>query len=369
MPTEISWTDETWNPTVGCSKVSPGCKGCYAIRDAHRLAGNPNPKISKVYQGLTVIQNGAPNWTGVVRLIEERLADPLRWRKPRRVFVNSMSDLFHEALPDEAIDRVFAVMALCPQHTFQVLTKRPERMRDYCSSDETRWRVGIQILAIDERLPPKDGRSIPLQFRPDSTEDVPKLWALWPLPNVQLGVSVEDQPTADARIPLLLQTPAAVWFISAEPLLGPIELAGPLYPDSVHQRGSLLEGAPMPGIAWAKIDWVITGGESGPGARPSHPQWFRDVRDACLAAGVPYHHKQNGEWLPFDQRIYRVQAHWGAGAVKTVQRHDGAVFNGEVDGWASSSVSMMPCVRVGKKVTGRLLDGVLHDEFPEVRHA
>jgi protein gp37 len=169
--TGIQWTEATWNPLAGCSVVSPGCTNCYAMREAGgRL------KSSAKFAGLTEPSKAGPVWTGEVRLWERVLDQPVRWTKPRRIFVNSMSDLFHESVPDEWIDRVFAVMALCPQHTFQVLTKRADRMRDYCSS-------------------PYNG--VALSFK-------------WPLPNVWLGVSVEDQARADGRIPRLLDTPAAV---------------------------------------------------------------------------------------------------------------------------------------------------------------
>ena len=202
--TGIEWTDETWNPISGCSRVSPGCEHCYAERMDHRLRG----VAGEEWRPWT-----APNAAYNVRLYPERLEAPLRWRKPRRVFVNSMSDLFHEEVPDEYIDRVFAVMALCPEHVFQVLTKRPERMRDYLSESprvptSTEYRVDE---AMDGICGERGWHSPGLQA--------------WPLPNVWLGVSVEDQRRADERIPLLLETPAAVHFLSCEPLLGPIDLS------------------------------------------------------------------------------------------------------------------------------------------------
>src|SRR5690242_17376355 len=161
MSTHIEWTEETWNPTVGCDKVSPGCKNCYAIRDAHRLAGNSHPKVSQVYQGITVRQGGITNWTGKVRLVEDRLEIPFRWRAPRNIFVNSMSDLFHESLPDESIDRVFAVMALCRQHTFRVLTKRPERMLEYMQSrraSSTFWKGACPPGWTFDFVSPRNGK-------------------------------------------------------------------------------------------------------------------------------------------------------------------------------------------------------------------
>lgn len=281
----IGWTNATWPVIRGCSKVSDGCKFCWAIRDAHLHAGNKNPKMQAHFGGLTVVQNGAPNWTGVVRLDESILDWPLRWKKPRMIFTASSGDLFHENLPDEAIDRVFAVMALCPQHTFQILTKRPERLR--------KWLTGHPKTRTEDALERILGKSVRLTSR-------------WPLPNVWLGVSVEDQATADERIPLLLKTPAAIRFVSYEPALGPVDfrrwIGGPdedghcvkcgyEWPDPKES----LEHECPPGFG-PSLDWIIAGGESGPGARPADPVWFRAVRDQCQAAGVPFFFKQWGEF-------------------------------------------------------------------------
>ena len=231
--TKIEWTDTTWNPVRGCSIVSAGCTNCYAMKQAHRFSGPGGP-----YEGLTTVTRGGPVWTGDVRIVPELLDAPLRWRKPRRVFVNSMSDLFHDAIPDTFIDRVFAVMAMSDQHRFQILTKRPERMQRYLTSRGDR-----------------------------------------PLANVWLGVSIENQATADERIPLLLQTLAAVRFVSCEPLLGPIEL--PAHDQSMGQ-------------SYSPLDWVIVGGESGPGARPCDVRWIRSVVGHCKATRVPVFVKQLG---------------------------------------------------------------------------
>lgn len=255
----IEWTDATWNPVTGCTKVSQGCKHCYAERDWSRLAHLP------AYQGRAFTD---------VACHTERLDQPLRWKRPRRIFVNSMSDLFHEAVPDDFLDKVFAVMALSPQHTFQVLTKRPERMRDYCKTlgqHNGTDRVSIAAQQISS-----------------------KAWFLWRmgdvgwcLPNVWLGVSVEDQEAADQRIPLLLQTPAAVRWVSAEPLLGPVDVQA-----AINRMPWRIGGGD------AGLHWVVVGGESGPKARPMHPDWARSLRDQCAAAGVQYLFKQWGEWAP-----------------------------------------------------------------------
>lgn len=316
----ISWTDETWNPTRGCTRVSEGCRNCYAELLAARFAhgavavrdSDTVRRLNGPFAGFATMTSVGPRWTGKVELIPERLEDPLHWRKPRRVFVDSMSDLFHEALPDEAIDRVFAVMALCPQHQFQVLTKREQRMLKYLTDPDRRSEVEDA------------GSSIPGICYANTQ-------AGWPLPNVWLGVSVEDQTTADARIPLLLQTPAAVRFVSYEPALGPLCI--PYFLRTVS-------------TAWGHLpplNWLITGGESGPHARPAHPQWFRDVRDQCLAAGVPFHFKQWGEFSP---QIGDVLEH------RIIMVDDGSDHN-------KAAMS-----RVGKRSAGRLLDGKRWDEFP-----
>ena len=224
MSTDIEWTDETWNPVTGCTKVSPGCDHCYAERVTERFHG--------------------PGSFERVVLHPDRLDKPLRWRKPRKVFVNSMSDLFHEQVPDTFIGLVWQVMAETPQHTYQILTKRHARMRSFLN----RW--------------------------PD------------PLPNVWLGVSVEDQKWADIRIPALLDTPAAVRFLSCEPLLGAVSLTRWLH-------GGFGVAGP-----WPDLDWVIVGGESGPGARPMRPDWARSLRDECEAADVPFLFKQWGGIRP-----------------------------------------------------------------------
>jgi protein gp37 len=356
----ISWTDETWNPIRGCSRVSEGCRNCYAERVAARFRD-----VGQPYHGLVRTQaNGQPQWTGETRIVPEKLDEPLRWKRPRRVFVNSMSDLFHENVEDETIDLVFAIMALAPQHTFQVLTKRPERMRrwfDSFTGDDPDDRGGFCAEALYCLFPDR------------STENVEKVIAsrFWRgLPNVWLGVSVEDQATADERIPPLLQTPAAVRFVSAEPLLGPIVFKwAPKRSDGKWMCTDCCWGdrcdkpshfhrpeCPTCGGTGAVsgLDWIIVGGESGPGARPMHPQWARDIRDQCKASGVPFHFKQWGEWAPDDVVFDCGQADGVSYTSKTLPRRfqcmelDGAKLN-----------------RVGKQPAGRLLDGVEHAEFPE----
>lgn len=286
----IEWTDASWNPVRGCTKVSPGCAHCYAETFAERFRG----------------VSGHPYEQGFdLRLVPEKLTDPLRWKKPRRVFMNSMSDLFQDGVPDSYIDQVFAVMALpgastratgrYTPHTFQILTKRPARMLAYLTHPDRKSLVQrAALLSVRER---------------GATWGTPYMW---PLPNVWLGVSVENQHFADERIPLLLQTPAAVRFISAEPLLGHVDIEGALrgYPRQTSERRYVtrdmaidagdraLAGSLYSDEEWEQtspaLNWVIIGGESGPGARPMDLAWARAIVQQCQAADVPVFVKQLG---------------------------------------------------------------------------
>ncbi len=267
--TSIEWTrgddgsaGATWNPIRGCSRLSPGCGGpnhqggCYAEKIAARFSGPGQP-----FEGFAERGAYGGRWTGKIALVDDMLTLPLRWKKPRRVFVNSMSDLFHENLPDEAIDKVFAVMALAPQHTFQVLTKRADRMRKYFAalSCDGGYRPYVRRsgwVAPD----PRDGDHVILLQEGQS----------WPLPNVWLGVSVEDR-ARKTRIADLRATPAAIRFLSCEPLLeelGALDLTG------IHQ--------------------VIIGGESGPRSRPFALEWARSIVGQCKASSVACFVKQLG---------------------------------------------------------------------------
>lgn len=313
--TRIEWTDETWNPVVGCSRVSEGCRHCYAETMASRLQSMRLPE----YEGIAKRVGGEARWTGVVRCLPERLEEPLKWRKPRLVFVNSMSDLFHEEVPFGFIAAVFGVMAACPQHTFQILTKRPERAENWVDS------MSLPDLAmIRETLRLMGGEA------PEPKAISNAKWQ-WPLPNVWIGVSVEDQITADERIPRLLQLPAAIRFVSYEPALGLVDpwpwLMGAVVPnpglcascDQSHgfdrdpsyggvsktcsagsgggysrQCDHFARRAPSGGL-----DWMIVGGESGANARPFDISWARSVVGQCKAAGVPVFVKQLGS-RPYD---------------------------------------------------------------------
>lgn len=305
MATKIEWTDATWNPTTGCDKVSAGCKNCYAERMAKRLKAMGNRRYKDGFK---------------LTLHEDLIEAPLRWRKPRMVFVNSMSDVFHEDVPFEFIDKVFAVMALCPQHTFQILTKRAERMRDYLQGCEVYSEKDDLVLgdtAIGNIINGLTGNlMMEYQVFPggedkwdwqepmvDDSMDAPREicpghfdWhdgsysspIPWPLPNVWLGVSVEDgQRHSYDRLDALKETPAAVRFVSLEPLLEGV---------SIRERYGL-------NAAW--LNWVIIGGESGPGARPFNLHWAKSVIGEGKQAGIPVFVKQVGANAYSDRGGYR----------------------------------------------------------------
>lgn len=301
----IEWTDATWNPVRGCTKVSPGCDNCYAERITERF-------------------HGKGSFATVVR-DEEKLDLPLTWRKPRRVFVNSMSDLFHDAVSDQFITEVFARMWWAPSHTFQVLTKRHSRMRSLVPRIEERLRQREEDLALVDCPTP----------------------LTWPLPNVWLGVSVEDQKWADIRVPALLDTPAAVRWLSCEPLLGPVVLAEDWIELELQAFGG--NGA----ACFPRIDWVVVGGESGHGARPMEPNWARGIRDACVAASVPFFFKQWGEWAPNGWR--------GIGMARGLMGRERLV-DPVLDDMGHREV----IERLGKKRAGRELDGRTWDEYPVI---
>lgn len=294
---KIEWTDATWNPTTGCTKISPGCANCYIER-------TPPFRI----KGRKFVNGHIP-----LEFHPDRLDKPLHWREPRMVFVNSLSDLFHEDVPYEFISSVFEVMSKAERHTFQVLTKRADRMADFCKYKA-------------------------------------------PLPNVWLGVTAENQATADARIPWLLNTPAAVRFVSYEPALGPVDFSRCMCPTHWHWDANFKtpEEAKAAG-AYAErkrqalvsansvfIDWLICGGESGdgPNIRPMQPDWARSARDQCQAAAVPFFFKQWGEWFPID-------------------------INGDLRPFSKNEIEF-GFARWGKKAAGRVLDGREWNEMPKV---
>lgn len=361
----IEWTQATWNPVAGCTPVSPGCLNCYAARMALRLGRMGGATGRKYEKTAKRAPGGRPVFTGHISLDEDALDLPRSWRLGRLIFVNSMSDLFHELVPDEFIDQVFAVMAMAPQHTFQVLTKRPERMAAYFAE---KWQPAVAMGATEgedrsdhvwyamqnHALHLSDRAVAHLFDKDDNYIRFP-----WPLPNVWLGTSTEDQKTADERVPHLLNTPAAVRFLSCEPLLGPITL-GQWQPEGVYidwLRGFDGSEPAIPGL-----DWIIAGGESGPDARPMHPDWARGLRDQCVAAGVPYFMKQWGEWRQHDEPD-----------ATHIVRRDGSFY--ERSSFARtatadmlsdlSGLGLVRIKRVGNKAAGRLLDGREWNEFPK----
>lgn len=344
---KIEWTDATWNPVIGCSRVSEGCRHCYAETMASRLSAMGQ----ETYQGITTGTGAKAKWTGAVRFLPDRLAIPLRWRKPRRIFVNSMSDLFHPGATFEQIAAVFGVMAACPHHTFQVLTKRPARAVEFFEWFRTRpnaydgWGQ-VPSMTNGDKVMDRWGRLV---------DD--------PLPNVWLGVSVENQATADERIPLLLQCPTAVRWVSAEPLLGAVDLqnrACAARQDYDWLTGRRYEdardGTPMSIADGPHIDWVVAGGESGHGARPMHPDWARGLRDQCVAAGVPMVFKQWGAWYPsIDPNQHNATLEWWRPGLQEKRSGCEQAYH-----WPDGAISD----RVGKKAAGRLLDGRAWDQYP-----
>lgn len=321
--TKIEWTDATWNPVVGCKVLSPGCTNCYAMK----LAGG-RMKNHPTREGLTIDTKAGPVWNGKVRFNEKALVEPLAWKRPRDIFVVAHGDLFYEAVENDWIERVFAIMAACPRHRFQVLTKRPERMRKFLTAPD--FAANIRSVLNDQ------GHGWGLR----DAEIVKACVAVTngPLPNVALGTSVEDQPRADERLIELYQTPAAARWVSAEPLLGPVVLPLSM---KVYLDGIVRE---------VKLDCVVVGGESQPGARPMDPAWARALRDQCNRDGVAFSFKQWGDWHEYGNTS---DGFFGA-------RH------GDITRAMESGAVMVRC---GKKKAGRLLDGVQHDARPGVSDA
>lgn len=322
--TGIEWCDSTWNPIRGCSRVSEGCRNCYAESVAARFSGPGRP-----YHGLATfktIGEGTPaerveaHWTGEVRFIEKHLRDPLSWKKPARIFVNSMSDLFHPGVREEWLASIFDVMARAPQHTYIILTKRPENMRDALAA------------ATDPAVSSAFERTYSQPFPP---------------PNWWFGVSVEDQKTADHRVPILLQSRASVRFISYEPAIGPVDF------------GKAAGGE----VEFSALDWLIVGGESGSQARPMHPDWARSARDLCLATGVSFFFKQWGEWSPTGPVKSRQCAIGNGGTVIEPLIAENFAKSVRENPGLDTHFSLM--YHIGKHNAGSHLDGVESKEFPQ----
>ncbi len=317
---KIEWTEQTWNPIIGCSKTSEGCANCYAEKTAARLA-----RIETTAYYGEVVEDG--QWNGKTAFIDSQMRKPLDRKKPTLYFVGSMTDLFHSKTAIQHVNRVFWTMGFCSQHRFIVLTKRPEMMQMY------------------------------MGFQKDFCE---RYNFTYPLPNVILGVTAENQEQADKRIPILLDTPAAARFVSIEPMLGPVDLTA-IMGNRFGEIWNTLdtewdENACKNGPA---LDWVICGGESGPGARPIHPDWARSLRDQCKEAGVPFFFKQWGEWSPDG---------WVHAGTRFDDRH--VTFNNRYEICHSRKDFTHNCnftmKKVGKKSAGNVLGGQLHEEYPEI---
>jgi protein gp37 len=424
MSTAIEWTwvpdgtggfkkGETWNVQVGCVEVSPACRHCYAASTAHLHA-----KSIPQHAGLTVMRSNGVHWNGEINRVPKLLEKPLRWRDPRGIFVGSMTDTFLRVDTEEDmrwIAALFGVMAATPQHTYMLLTKRPENAAKWFAWVEAHRRRGIwksiqAMICADLQLLLPEETSDSVLDKLKGPADVP-----WPLPNVWMGVTAEDQQRAEERIPVLLQLPAVTRFISYEPACGPIDLSrwierldhcgscgesfGPQQEDVCPECGSeygliatwgekqaedwrsgerYADGGPHDDDDGPQIHWVIAGGESGAGARPSHPEWFRSVRDQCVAAGLAFFFKQHGEFGPscVDSRdgtaVFRSfpdHATWVSKALTWLNKGDVCVdMTGRVltnGGDFKTAVYPVSVSRkLGKGFSGRELDGRTWDEFP-----
>ncbi|MGW0647344.1 DUF5131 family protein [Streptomyces umbrinus] len=347
--TSIEWTRSedgtpgaTWNPVTGCTEVSDGCDNCYAKTFAERWRGKKGHHF----------ENGFD-----IALRPERLQLPLRWRRPRRVFVNSMSDLFHPGILDAYIVDVFAMMAITPQHTYQVLTKRHGRMTSLLNQSEFWYRVGRQARHLGYG---QNGRAAHCFADGRNIYDLTVWEQLRHLDNCWLGVSVEDQKWAEIRVPALLGTPAAVRFLSCEPLLGPVWISDYVWRlclccdgEGHDEACARCAGSGCESGHIRQLDWVIVGGESGRRARPMHPDWARSLRDQCTEDRVPFFMKQWGEHAPEDHGHDR-------GAITLIDTQ-GRSWNRTEAGAPPGAVRMR---RVGKGAAGRLLDGVSHGAAP-----
>lgn len=360
MSTEISWTHvqlpngkvikgDTWNPLLGCDKISPGCKNCYAIKTA--WIRQHNPKMNKRFAGLVEKnKNGSLNWTGRINLVYDSLYKPIT-SSPKIYFVNSMSDLFHEDVPVTFIASVYAVMYLCPNSVFQVLTKRSRHMRVVLNSESFLYGLRHEIERIQSEY--KQYINYPLPGK------------IFPLKNVLQGVSVENQNTASVRIPHLLSTPAYTRFLSCEPLLGNITFDYRWLKEWCPEHDIVAGGCShnmhtkRDKEKFTKIDWIIAGGESGNSLYPTmHPDWVRSIRDQCSEYNVPFFFKQWGNWIPIEKgdgdgkKGLKSNQQW-------INLSGGSGMHGE---------EIYRMQRVTKKAAGCLLDGVIHDQYPAVIH-
>lgn len=330
MTTKIEWLQrqgtigESWSPVTGCSPISEGCRNCWAERMSHRLAGRCG-------------YPDAPHQFDVT-LHPDRLEQPLRWREPRTIFMPSMGDLFHRDVPSDYVDRVISTITRSPRHTYICLTKRASAMAAYFNGLRERiWVVGEWI-----------------QLGVDWSPTRVSIRGMWPIKNLWLGVSAENQETAEERIEFLLDTPAHLRFVSAEPMLGPLELGPYLHKCEGCGAGRdhhLCGDCPGTDLYGEALDWVICGGESGPGARPMNPEWAQGLRDQCEEADVPFFFKQWGAWFPRSQ--------W--------EHNPDLILPDDNDCWDGEGTRMWPgdmSHAVGKKRAGRILDGLEWNQWP-----
>ncbi|MBP2297974.1 phage Gp37/Gp68 family protein [Azospirillum picis] len=380
---QINAIPASLNPIRGCSRLSEACRNCYAASIAHRFGHKGNG----VYAGLTNLDPaGTPRFNGTLRWVPEVLNTPINAKRSRVYFVCDMSDLFHGSVEQDWIDQVYAMMALCRHHHFLLLTKRPDRMRHYLASVETPYRINRCLYRLGSQSTRAGDLHLSLKVLDEGTKDrLPD----WPLPNVWTGATVEDQSAAIERVPHLSRTPSAGRFLSCEPLRGALDLTDiPFSYNGVNGgtvkvlnalTGNIAVVDPVfgPAEGVSALDWVICGGESGPRARPSHPDWVRTLRDQCAKAGVPFLFKQHGEFREFDTGSPAVEVietddefsntinPADLGAVKPVfVAMDGRSFAHFTDVPEGLPVRLME--RLGKKAAGRLLDGRTWDEVPEV---
>jgi protein gp37 len=326
--TKVEFADATWNPLRGCSDLSRGCRNCFAKLIAARMGAPGKP-----FEGYAFMQDGKPFWTGKVKIVERVLMEPLTWRQERAVYVGSMSDLFHPELAQDERDAIHGTMALCGQHTFQILTKRPEAMCAYYGDPEVWARIEKWARAIYRM---HHGREYPSQGH-----------LRGPMPNIWAGTSIEDQRTANRRLPWLLKTVACRRFVAYEPAIAPVDAT--LYLNAWKSEPEI-----------PKIDWLVCGGESGPYARPLHPYAASWIRDQCLAAGTSFFFKQWGEWSPVLRRGAPFEQ-WGYYDQDEKFHPRRRIF------LQSETARQHPVKmwRIGKEAAGRELDGRVWDEMPE----
>lgn len=385
--TGVDWAHYGWNPLIGCSRQSAGCRNCYAETMAARVANAGQAKLRRggvltateaAYRDVVRWERGGmlpggnadkalPRWSGIVRLLPDRLGDPVETRAGGRVFADGLSDLFHPSVPYEAIAVIFGAMLAAPHHRFLVLTKHPDRAADWFSWIESQPLGPVTECSWAALSAERDriGDGGPIHTRGAAVQS-------WPPSHVWLGTSVEDQPTTARRVSHLLRCPLPVLWISAEPLLGPVNLthldvdgydgAGGMYQVNALTGRNTDMGRPCESTR--RLSWVVAGGESGHGARPMHPDWPRSLRDQCAAARVPFFFKQWGEWAPAKPSDPDLPSR--AGYVGP----DGGSRLPPGDGSYSSPrrLEELGCAfmaRFGKSAAGRLLDSVLHDEYPE----